>query len=189
MGMDARVRYTKMVIKESIIGLLQKKPFHKITLTEVCKRAEINRTTFYKYYKDLYDWKEQLEQECLQRTSAILANCVLSDMKEILTQQFQDMRENAELYELISSPNFESKVLEMSISMILEKADIETKKYLSLSSERDYQRKWDCYFVIYGCLGVIECWIKDGMQEEPEILSAYYMDCFHKNLVQMKKQN
>ena len=183
MGMDARVRYTKMVIKESIMGLLQEKPFHKISFTEVCKRAEINRTTFYKYYKDLYDWKEQLEQECLKRTSVILENCVLSDMKEILTQQFQDMQENAGLYALISSPNFESKVLEMAISMILEKADEETRKYLFSGSEQDYQRTWDCYFVVYGCLGVIEYWIKNGMREAPERLAAYYMERFHKNLV------
>ena len=183
MGLDARVRYTKMVIRESIIGLLQEKPFHKITLTEVCKRAEINRTTFYKYFKDLYDWKEQLEQECLQRTSTILENCILSDMGETLTQQFRDMRENAELYALISSPNFESKVLEMSISMILEKVDTETKKHLSSNSQKDYRRKWDCYFAIYGCLGVIECWIKAGMQEEPEELSAYYMESFRKALL------
>ncbi len=27
MGLDARVRYTKRVIKESIIGLLREKPF------------------------------------------------------------------------------------------------------------------------------------------------------------------
>lgn len=157
MGLKARVRYTKKIIMESVMQLLQEKPFHKISLTEICKLAEINRTTFYKYYKDIYDWKEQLEQDCLHRTSTILENCDHVDMLEMLTQQFQDMRENAELYGLISSPNFESKVLELSLSMILEKADEETKKHLFLSDEKDYRRRWDCYYVIYGCLGVIEC--------------------------------
>lgn len=184
MGLDARVRYTKMVIWESISGLLQEKPFHKISLTEVCKRAGINRSTFYKYYKDLYDWKEQLEQKCLQRTKTILESCVLPDMEEILTRQFRDMRENAKLYALIASPHFESNVLEIAITMVLEKADAETKKYLSLSREKDYRRKWDCYFVIYGCLGVIDCWIKGGMQEETEKLATYYMDKFHEILLQ-----
>ena len=63
MGYDARVRYTKRIIQESIIKLIQEKPFHRINLTEVCRIAEINRTTFYKYYHDIYDWKEQFEQE------------------------------------------------------------------------------------------------------------------------------
>lgn len=188
MGLDARVRYTKMIIRKSIVELLQEKPFHKISLTEVCKRAEINRTTFYKYYKDIYDWKEQLEQECLQRTVDILANCKLDDMRGILTQQFADMRENAELYGLISSPNFESNVLEMSISMILDKADTETKKYLSIGTDKDYKRKWNCYFVIYGCLGVIECWIKEGMKEKPEELADYYMDNLHQHLIKQSEK-
>ena len=187
MGQDARVRYTKRVIKESIVALLQEKPFHKITLTEVCKLAEINRTTFYKYYKDLYDWKEQLEDECLQRTSAILERPDMHNMKEILIQQFRDMHDSAELYALISSPNFESKVLEQAISIILEKTDFESKQYLSLTDEQDYRRKWDCYLVVYGCIGVIQCWINDGMREEPEKLAVYYMNCVQNNLFQMGK--
>lgn len=185
MGQDARVRYTKKVIKEVIISLLQEKPFHKITLTEVCKLAEINRTTFYKHYKDLYDWKEQLENECLQRTSTILEQADMCNMKEILTQQFRDMRDNAELYILISSPNFESKALEQAISIILETADFESKQYLSLADEQDYRRKWDCYLVIYGCIGVIQCWINDGMREDPEKLAVYYMNCIKDYLFQM----
>lgn len=187
MGQDARVRYTKRVIKESIIDLLQEKPFHKITLTEVCKLAEINRTTFYKYYKDLYDWKEQLEDECFQRTSAILEQANIHNMKEVLTQQFRDMRDNAELYVLISSPNFESKVLEQVISIILEKTDFESRQYLALADEQDYRRKWNCYLIIYGCIGVIQCWIDGGMRETPEKLAVYYMDCVQNYLFQMGK--
>ncbi|MCH4191126.1 MAG: TetR/AcrR family transcriptional regulator [Butyrivibrio sp.] len=179
MGTDARVRYTKMIIRKSIIQMLEDKPFHKLSLTDVCKKAEINRTTFYKYYKDIYDWKEQLEQECLQRTTDILNRCNECNLVDLLTQQFQDMRENAELYMLISSPNFESRVLEISLSMTLDKADTETKKYLSLAKDTDYRRRWDCYYTIYGCLGVIECWLKDGMQEAPHDLAVYYACCIH----------
>ncbi len=62
MGLDSRSRYSKMVIRNSIFALLQEKLFHCISVTEVCKRAEINRTAFYKYYRDMPDWKEQIEQ-------------------------------------------------------------------------------------------------------------------------------
>lgn len=33
MGLDARVRYTKMVIQKSFIHLVQEKPFHAIKLS------------------------------------------------------------------------------------------------------------------------------------------------------------
>ena len=35
--------------------MLKQKSFTKITVTEVCKNAEINRGTFYLHYYDIYD--------------------------------------------------------------------------------------------------------------------------------------
>ena len=32
MGLDARIRYTKMVIRDAFIGLLKKKPLNRITV-------------------------------------------------------------------------------------------------------------------------------------------------------------
>ena len=61
MKSDARVRYTKMVIKNSFVELLAKKPLTKVTVKEICELSEINRATFYKYYCDPYDLLEKLE--------------------------------------------------------------------------------------------------------------------------------
>ena len=43
---DARVRYTKMMIRNSLLELLRTKPIAKITVTEICEMAGINRATF-----------------------------------------------------------------------------------------------------------------------------------------------
>ena len=53
--MDRRVKYTKMIIRETFINLLEKKNINKITVSEICKEADINRATFYRYYLDVYD--------------------------------------------------------------------------------------------------------------------------------------
>ena len=60
---DRRTLYTENVIKETILKLLQTKPISKITVSEVCKIAEINRGTFYIHYKDCLDVLEQLQEE------------------------------------------------------------------------------------------------------------------------------
>ena len=52
---DARVRYTKMMIRNSLLELLSTKPIAKITVTEICERAGINRATFYAHYTDPTD--------------------------------------------------------------------------------------------------------------------------------------
>ena len=56
--MDRRVKYTKKVIKDTFIDLLSEKDINKVTVSEICKIADINRATFYRYYLDVFDLLE-----------------------------------------------------------------------------------------------------------------------------------
>lgn len=60
---NRRILYTKKVIKESLIELLQHKKIHEVTVTDICKKANINRGTFYTHYKDAYDLLKSIEDE------------------------------------------------------------------------------------------------------------------------------
>ena len=48
--MDRRIRYTKKIIKETFLNLLEEKELNKITVSEICRISDINRETFYRYY-------------------------------------------------------------------------------------------------------------------------------------------
>ena len=61
--MDRRVQYTKKVIVDTFLNLLEEKDISKITVTEICKIADINRATFYRYYLDVYDLKDKIEDD------------------------------------------------------------------------------------------------------------------------------
>ena len=49
---DLRVRKTKKAIAEAFMALLEEKNYDEITVNELCDRAGVRRTTFYKHYKD-----------------------------------------------------------------------------------------------------------------------------------------
>lgn len=59
---NRRVRYTKMVLRESLIELLKTNPINRITVTDICTHADLNRGTFYNYYCDAYDLLAQIEE-------------------------------------------------------------------------------------------------------------------------------
>ena len=61
--MDRRTKYTQKVIKETFINLLEEKEITKITVSEICKIADINRATFYRYYLDVYDLLSNIQKE------------------------------------------------------------------------------------------------------------------------------
>ena len=64
--MDRRVKYTKKIIKECFFDLLNEKEINKITVSELCTKADINRATFYRYYIDIYDLLEKIQEEFIE---------------------------------------------------------------------------------------------------------------------------
>ena len=69
---DARVRYTKKVLREALFKCLKEKAIKEITIKEICDLAEVNRATFYKHYRDCYDIVREIEEEQLDEFRVIL---------------------------------------------------------------------------------------------------------------------
>lgn len=61
--MDLRIEKTKRSIINSFLEMRSKKELEKITVKELCEKAQINKSTFYSHYHDVYDLSEQLETE------------------------------------------------------------------------------------------------------------------------------
>ena len=51
---------TKRTIKRTLVELLATMPFEKITVTELCRAADVSRITFYTYYDDKYALADEL---------------------------------------------------------------------------------------------------------------------------------
>ncbi len=83
MGENQRIRLSKQLLRNALISLLEEKSINKISVREICETAEINRTTFYKYYGSQYDLLEDIEnilldelteKNCQQRREASAAH-------------------------------------------------------------------------------------------------------------------
>lgn len=48
---NQRIAITKRLLKESLLRLLEDKELDRITVTELCREAGINRVTFYRHYQ------------------------------------------------------------------------------------------------------------------------------------------
>lgn len=65
--MDKRPHRTEEAIRAAFFSMLEEIPVHKITVSELCRRANINRGTFYLHYQDCYDLMEALSLEIARR--------------------------------------------------------------------------------------------------------------------------
>lgn len=53
---DLRVRKTKQALNSAFAELIKQKPFEDISINELCNKAGVRRATFYKHFKDKYDF-------------------------------------------------------------------------------------------------------------------------------------
>ena len=67
---DRRTLYTKMTIKDSLLALLRVSSFDKLTVTAVCRQAEVTRATFYLHYDDLTSVLDELLDDALKLAEA-----------------------------------------------------------------------------------------------------------------------
>ena len=84
---DLRIRKTKATLLNGLSNLLKTKSFVKITITDICKQAKINRSTFYEHYNE----KEDLLKDLIIEATRDLENHLevskeITSKKEIFLQ-------------------------------------------------------------------------------------------------------
>mgnify|MGYP005810669731 CR=1 FL=1 len=156
---NRRVIMTKRLLKESIFELMKNKPLSKITIKEICENADVNRTTFYKYYGDQYSLVKEAEDELLAKTSEFLRNLSSDEEKIKLLEEFLTyVKNNGEMFDILLDRNSDTDFRIRLMSVAMEKVMIE--KYEP--SIRDDNKKYVYCMVIMGAISTMSLWIKSN---------------------------
>ena len=107
---------SRKLIRQAFTELLKEKEFEKITVTDIVKRADINRSTFYAHYPDVFGVIDEIQQEILDYTQTVLNHMdfksFFENPKPILNEIIKIAEDNQELYRLLSSSNMLVKQLQ-----------------------------------------------------------------------------
>lgn len=92
---------TKEKIDEVFTDLIIRKDISRITVKEICDKAEINRSTFYSYYADVYEMLELLEEHIISSIQADEIIYSISsgniDAKDFFDMIFRISQENSNI--------------------------------------------------------------------------------------------
>ena len=106
------IRSRKM-IRQAFYELLKEKNFEKITVTDIVKRADVNRSTFYAHYPDVMGVVEEIQTELLDYTQSFMENIDFKDYYENPKPYLQEIinlvAENNELYRLLMTSAMATK--------------------------------------------------------------------------------
>lgn len=183
MKTDARVRYTKKVIKDVFLKLLLKKPVEKITVTEICEAAEINRATFYKHYQDVYDLKEKLENEVYDNFMNELRQIEEKGLRGTMISILETLRENLTAYAALCGSDAHTGLANRMISTCYEMfAQKNVAELKTPDGNSEYMQKLTYAYISAGSSGIIRYWAQTGMKASPEVIADAVTDLVMRSL-------
>lgn len=154
-----RVKMTKRLIKEAFIELLEKKPFNKVSVTDLCNTAEINRSTFYAYYEDVPMLLREVQDEVI---AYIPTPEKLPTVMESLEQFFDNMEklfdfviQNKRLFNVLVIQSDSDDFVERVIRAVLDRYPKE------FFNEETLSKEYKVLFCFHGFIGIFKQWIID----------------------------
>ncbi|ALX49589.1 TetR/AcrR family transcriptional regulator [Lentibacillus amyloliquefaciens] len=166
--LDRRKKYTRMVLKDSLITLLETKQISAITVKEICEEADINRSTFYSHYHDQFDLLEQIEEELIADLNIYLNQYNFEREAEALkmTEKLLEyVVSKRDICQTLLSGNgdqsFERRVMDVARTFLI-------KSWIDNNEVDEDISEYASTFIISGSIYVIKHWLANDMDKSPK---------------------
>ena len=173
---DLRVKRTHKLILEALLDLTIEKGFAAVSVSDITKRAEINRTTFYRHYRDKFDVLNQYAQNVyslLETPSRVRSSRSAEDSgRELmpgLTAVYEHIRSHAKFFKIMLGKNGDPQFTDQIRQYIHKRI----KRTLPAGLQID-----ETYLDFYlnyrssATLGAVVWWLEHDMPYTPEEMVA-----------------
>lgn len=167
---DRRVRRTKKLLTQALTTLMERKQVQEITVKELTDLADMNRGTFYLYYRDIFDMLEKMEDGMFETLESILSaqekEAAHTSLKPLLTDLFRFISDNREMCRVLLSAHGDMNFLHRLNEVLREKCRKFWPRMETETDEVDYDYHY--HFAVFGCAGLIRAWVNRDCRESAE---------------------
>lgn len=163
---DRRALRTRKALADALSELLTQKQLHKITVAEICEKADLNRGTLYRHYLDVYDLYEKIEKETVVAFALLMLDAGEQSTEEFFKKIIEYISQNKSIFKMAFSPNTTGQLrikLCDIIKGVFQQKQIEKGTDGLSETELNYM----CSYRAQGCVAIISDWVA-GDFKEPE---------------------
>lgn len=174
---DRKTRYTRMALQDSLIELMKEKPVSKITIKELCEKADLNRTTFYAHYSDQYDLLRKIEDEVLlwlkEAIITVMGSTDKSGTIQVLEGICQYFVENSRHLQVLMSEQGDIDFQKELFTLIYQQCGMSSPTSANIGLDMNE----DCFiFVVNGSVGLFQHWLKNGFNKPAKEMAETIYD-------------
>ena len=160
---DRRSRYSRKVIKEALLELLSIKKLDEITVVDVCRKADVNRGTFYKYYRDVPDLYSEIEDGFINKIHTLFGDSTdtesnIFDFEKLLNIFVND----ADFVYIAKNEPYSRRIVQKLLKDYIPYLHriIEVRSHGNSKVKEEFLTQ----YILGGCSKTISWWVESGMQ-------------------------
>lgn len=164
---NKRRRESVEKIEKTFVELLQTRELKEISVSDICKLCEINRSTFYANFLDIYDLADKIRDKLESEFAEVFHENDLNREESGALMMFHHIKDNQLFYKTYFKLGYDEKHQVLVYDVIRAEKDFDNKNI-----------KYHIEFFRNGINAIIKMWLKDGCVESPEemaeIIKAEY---------------
>jgi AcrR family transcriptional regulator len=164
--MNRKRAYSQRVIQEAFLELSKTTLISKITVTDICRVADVNRTTFYSNYDDISMLVESIVKELHKKLFAIMSQYDRMDNEEFYIALLNVIKDNATLCLImpqLSEREFKAMRIDFSLPI--------RSRNRNVAAPKDGRFNIAMEYIMWGTGLVIVKWLRRGMRPDIPILA------------------
>lgn len=162
---------TKKLIAEGFQTLMEKKPFEKITISDITTACGLNRQTFYYHFQDKYELLNWIFYT--QAITPFINDLTFDNWSAKLLAMLQTINSHKKFYtnamKIDYGTEFKDYMHKVSTNVFIEVIDNITGERKIAESDKQFIAE----FFSYGIIGTIVAWVVNGMKHPPEIIISH----------------
>ena len=183
---DRRIKRTKMLLQNALVDLMLEKAVGKISVKELTQKADVNSSTFYLHYLDIYDMLEQMENEFVETIQGFFHDFFTPLPTSMPLTLFVNISEwleqDKEYYVKLLRGSASGYIFEELESRIRD--EFLTLLYLIFLDEESLDLRTRVNFTVSGTVGVLRMWVMEGGNISLVELSETIDDILNNGMIQ-----
>lgn len=172
---------TKQQVKRAFIEIVSEKGLERLSMSDIARRAGINRGTLYLHYTDKYDLLRKLEDEALDRLAGILFSPLPAGgvnapgdlvRDDAILEALRYVRGEQALFRALVSPGGDTEFVERIKEMIGQSIFDEIRQSgLHQANDPDIPNEYVREIVLGGVMAAIRRWLETGTPEPAGLIA------------------
>jgi len=177
---DLRVRRTRKLLWEALMAELSERAFEEVTVKDICERAMVHRTTFYKHYADKY---ALLEQGMRQMYDYLVAEeqhvspsaFSVDHPPPYFVRLFEHVAEHQQFYKVMLCGEGIGRFQKLVKDYIAEVAEAKVRESPAANQRLAVPLAMHVQFLAGAILGLLAWWLENDMPLSPHHMAQYLL--------------